>query len=70
MVKSILILNFNNKGDIMNCGNYRDIKLMCHNMKLYERVHENRLRKIVIISEEHFGFLKGKSTTEANVSLR
>ena len=38
---------FKYKGDIMNCGNYRNIKLMCHSMKLYERVHDNRLRNIV-----------------------
>ena len=24
-------------------GNYRGIKLMCHSVKLYERVHDNRL---------------------------
>ena len=41
----------------MNCGNYRGIKLMCLIMKLYERVHENRLRNIVSISEEQFGFV-------------
>ena len=49
----------------MNCGNYRGIKLIFHSMKLYERVHENRLRNIVSISEEQFGFMKGKSTTDA-----
>ena len=59
-----------NKGDIMNCGNYRGIKLMCHSMKLYERVHENRLRNIVSIREEQFGFLQGKSTTDAILALR
>ena len=52
--KSILIPIFKNKGDIMNCGNYRGIKLMCHSMKLYERVHENRLRNIVSIIDEQF----------------
>ena len=31
--KSILIPIFKNKGDIMNCGNYRGIKIMCHNMR-------------------------------------
>ena len=39
-------------------------------MKLYERVHENRLRNIVSISEEQFGFVKGKSTTDAIFALR
>ena len=49
--KSILIPIFKNKGDIMNCGNYRGIKPMCHSMKVYERVHQNRLRNIA--SEEY-----------------
>ena len=68
--KSILIPIYKNKGDILNCGNYRGIKLMCHSMKLYERVHENRLRNIVSISEEQFGFVKGRSTTDAIFALR
>ena len=54
----------------MNCGNYPGIKLMCHSMKLYERVHENRLRNIVSISEEQFVFVKGKSTTYTIFALR
>ena len=57
--KRSLLPIFKNKGDIMNCGNYRGIKLMCHIMKLYERVHENRLRNIVSISEHPFGFVYG-----------
>ena len=68
--KSILIPIFKNKGNIMNCGNYRGIKLMWHSMKLYERVHKNRPRNIVSISDEQFGFVKGKSTTEGIFALR
>ena len=68
--KGILIPINKNKGDLMNSGNYRGIKLMCHSVKLYERVHENRLRNIVSISEEQFGFMKGKSTTDAIFALR
>ena len=60
---------FKNKEDPMNCGNYRGTKPMCHSMKLYERVHQNRLRNMSI-SEEHFGFMNGKSTTDAIFSLR
>ena len=63
--KTILIPIFKNNGDIMNYGNYRGITLMCHSMKLFQRVHDNRLRNIVSISEEQFGFLKGKYTTDA-----
>ena len=43
---------------------------MCHSMKLYEGVYENRLRNIVSISEEQFGFVTGKFTTDAIFALR
>ena len=42
----------------MNYENFRSIMLMYPNMKLYERIHENRLRNIVSIREEQFGFVK------------
>ena len=32
------------KGDILKCNNYRGITLMCHSMKLWERLIEARLR--------------------------
>ena len=54
----------------MNCGNYRGIMVMCHSMELYERVHENRLRNIVSISDEQFEFVKGESRTYAIFALR
>ena len=62
MRTSIVIPIFKNKGDIMKCGNYRGIKVMCHSMNLYERVHDNRLRNII---EEQFGFVNGKSISDA-----
>ncbi|KAM3281283.1 hypothetical protein P3S67_028304 [Capsicum chacoense] len=34
-------------------------------MKIWERIVERRLRKIVSISENQFGFMPGRSTTEA-----
>ena len=57
--KRILTPIFKNKGDIMNRENYRGTKLVCHSMKLYERVHDNRLRNIVSISEDKFVFVQG-----------
>ncbi|XP_069995985.1 uncharacterized protein [Penaeus vannamei] len=68
--KSTLIPIFKNKGDIMECGNYRGIKLISHSMKLNERVQESRLRNIAEVSEEQFGFMKGKSTIGAIFVLR
>ena len=43
---------------------------MSHSMKLYEHTIEGRLRRLVNISEEQFGFMKGKSTKDAIFALR
>ncbi|CAH9116420.1 unnamed protein product [Cuscuta europaea] len=68
--KSTLTPLFKNKGDVQECANYRGIKLMSHTMKLWERVVEQRLRKNVKISENQFGFMPGRSTTEVIHHLR
>ena len=61
---------FKGKGDVLECNNYIGIKLMSHNMKLWERMLEARLREITNISEKQFGFRSGKSTTEPIFALR
>ena len=68
--KSTLVPIYKNKGDIQSCGNYRGIKLMSHTMKLWERVIERRLRKETQVTENQFGFMPGRSTTEAIYLLR
>ncbi|CAL5326839.1 unnamed protein product [Camellia sinensis] len=68
--KSILVPIYKNKGDVQNCNNYRGIKLMCHIMKVWERVMERRLRDITEVSENQFGFMPGRSTMEAIYLLR
>ena len=68
--KSTLIPIFKNKGDIQNCANYRGIKLMSHTMKLWERIIERRLRQETQINENQFGFMSGRSTTEAIYLMR
>nr|XP_016467534.1 PREDICTED: uncharacterized protein LOC107790145 [Nicotiana tabacum] len=52
-------------GDVQNCNNYRGIKLLRHTMKVWERLLDGRLRRCVSISENQFGFMPGRSTTEA-----
>ncbi|GMP25038.1 hypothetical protein CsSME_00002089 [Camellia sinensis var. sinensis] len=69
-MKSILVPIYKNKGDVQNCNNYRGIKLMCHIMKVWERVMERRLRDITKVSENQFGFMPGRSTMEAIYLLR
>ncbi|KAK3510392.1 hypothetical protein QTP70_005867 [Hemibagrus guttatus] len=68
--RSVLVPIFKNKGDVQSCSNYRGIKLMSHTMKLWERVVEARLRKIVEICEQQYGFMPRKSTTDAIFALR
>ena len=61
---------YKNKGDIQSYTNYRGIKLMCHTMKLWERVIEQRLRRETTISDNQFDFMPGRSTMEAIYLLR
>ncbi|KAK3543975.1 hypothetical protein QTP70_032735, partial [Hemibagrus guttatus] len=68
--RSVLVPIFKNKGDVQSCSNYRGIKLMSHTMKLWERVVEARLRKVVKICEQQYGFMPRKSTTDAIFALR
>ena len=62
---SMLIPIFKNKGDIQECRNYRGIKLRSRTLKIWERIIEKRLREKVLISDQQFGFMPGRSTTDA-----
>ena len=44
---------FKKKGDILECGDYWDIKLTEHLLKVLERIIDGRLRLIVRIDEMH-----------------
>ena len=62
---STIIPLYENKGVAQDCNNYRGIKLLSYTIKLWERVIEARLRADIKISENPFGFMLGRSTTEA-----
>jgi hypothetical protein len=68
--RSILVSIFKNKRDIQNCTNYREIKLMSHTMKHWERVIEHRLRKLTSVSKNQFDFMPERSTMEAIFLIR
>ena len=68
--KNILVPVFKNKGDVLNCNNYRGIKLISYIMKLWKKVIERRIRDTAVISINQFGFMPGRSTTEAIFFLR
>ena len=61
---------YKQKGDPLECNNFRVIKLLSHALKLWERVVESRLRKMVNISEILYGFQPGKSTIQPLFYLR
>ena len=68
--ESIITPIYKDKGDHMNCSNYRGIKLLSHTMKLWERIIDQRLRDIVSISDGQFGFKPGVGTTDAIFVIR
>ena len=49
--KSTIIPIFKRKGDVLECKNYRGIKLMEHVLKALERIIEGRLRELIEISD-------------------
>ena len=68
--RSWMVNVYKGKGDATTCGSYRGIKLLQHAMKVLERVIEGRLRKIVKIDSMQFGFMAGRSTTDAIFIVR
>jgi hypothetical protein len=68
--KSWMVNVYKGKGDALECGSYRGIKLLEHVMKVLERVIESRVRNIVKIDEMQFGFMSGKGTTDAIFIVR
>jgi len=53
---------YKGKGDAMECGKYRGVRLLEHGMKVYEYVLEKRRRDMVVIGDYQFGFCQGRST--------
>ena len=62
---SVLLPIYKGKGDPMECGSYRGIKLLEHAMKVVERIFEHRIRQQIEIDDMQFGFMKGTGTTDA-----
>lgn len=58
---SVLVPLYKGKGDVRDCGAYRDMKLFEHGMKV-DRVFLRRLREVVKIDEKQCGFMPSKGT--------
>ena len=55
---------YKGKGDVTNCGGYREVKLLKHGMKIVEWELENRI-KALVVDDMQFGFMPGRGTTDA-----
>ena len=62
---SVVLPIYKGKGDPMECGSYRGIKLLEHATKVVERIFEHRIPQQIVIDDMQFGFMKGKGTTDA-----
>ena len=67
---SVVVPIFKGKGDVMDCGAYRGVKLLKHAIKIAERVLENSIRGLIMIDDMQFGFMPGKGMTHALFILR
>ncbi|KAK6762631.1 hypothetical protein RB195_023378 [Necator americanus] len=67
---SVTVPVWKGKGDIADCTSYSPIRLLCHTMKVFERVLEARLRKTVSVPLNQCGFVKDCSTIDAIHAVR
>ena len=65
------ILNlYKGKGDALNKGNYRGLKLTEHVMKVMERIVDGMIREMIAIDEMQLAFVPGRGTTDAIFIIR
>merc|ERR1712035_153140 len=69
-LESIIVNVYKGKGDALERGNYRGIKLLDQGMKVSKRVLDSLIRDRVSIDEMQFGFMQGRGTTDAIFIVR
>ena len=67
---SVTVPIWKEKGDVSDCSTYRPIRLLCHTMKIFERVIDARIRSIVEVTPNQCGFVKGSGTINAIHAVR
>ena len=65
---SVAVICFKNKGNGIERGNYRGLKLLEHMTKVFERVIKQKIREVIGIDAVQFGLMSGKCITNANFS--
>ena len=62
---STIISLYKGKGEALERGNYRGLKLTEHVLKVLERIIDCFIWDIVDIDDMQFGFMPGRGTTDA-----
>src|SRR5208282_6132342 len=57
--KSWMISVYKDKGDVLECGSYRGIKLLDQAMKIFEREMERKMRNLISLDDMQFGIRPG-----------
>ena len=68
--ESYIVNLYKGKGDTLNRGNYRGLKLIDQVMKVLKRVVESLIMQRVEIDEMQCGFMSGRVTTDAIFIVR
>ena len=67
---SFVVNCYKGKGDALERGNYRGLKLLDQVLKIMERVIEKLTRGMIKINDMQFGFMPGRGTIDAIFILR
>ena len=68
--ESLTIPLFKGKGSALKCKKYRGLRLLEHGKKIWEQILRRRLQLCLEIHQQQFGFMSGRSTTNAIFILR
>ena len=61
---STVVPIYKKNGSVMDCANYRCVKLLEHGMKVVERLLEKKLRRLVKVDQMQFGFMPNRNTLD------
>ena len=68
--QSFIVCLYKGKGDALERGNYRGLKLTEQVMKVLERIVDGLIRQVVSTDDSQFGFVPGRGTTDATFVVR
>ena len=68
--QSFIVCLYKGKGDALERGNYRGLKLTEQVMKVLERIVDGLIRQVVSNDDSQFGFVPGGGTTGAIFVVR